>query len=105
MKEEFSVVMATCGSIDEAKAIIDALLDEKLAACIQTIQIDSHYIWKNDICRDPEILLLIKTKKDLFEEIKNTICKNHSYELPEIILLPIKEGYPPYLAWINEMCR
>jgi periplasmic divalent cation tolerance protein len=105
MKEEFSVVMATCGSIDEAKTIIDALLDEKLAACIQTIKIDSHYIWKGDVCRDSEILLLIKTKKELFEEIKNTICKNHSYEVPEIILLPIEDGYPPYLAWISEVCK
>lgn len=105
MKEKYAVVMVTCENQDEAHAIIDTLLKNKLAACIQTMPINSHYVWKNEVCRDSEILLFIKTKKELFEKIQDTIILKHSYEVPEIILLPIWEGYPPYLNWIDEMCQ
>ena len=102
MKTEYALVMTTCENPDEAKVIIDALLADGLAACIQTMPINSHYFWNNEINRDAEILLYIKTKRELFERIKNTILENHSYEVPEIILIPIENGHPPYLNWIDE---
>ncbi|MGI6747809.1 MAG: divalent-cation tolerance protein CutA [Anaerovoracaceae bacterium] len=102
MKEKYAVVMTTCSNLKEAQVIIDALLADRLAACIQTMPINSHYYWNDEINRDSEILLYIKTKMELFEKIKSTILKNHSYDVPEIILLPIKNGHFPYLNWIDE---
>lgn len=70
MKEKYAVVMTTCGSLEEAQTIIDALLADKLAACIQTMPINSHYYWNGVINKDSEILMYIKTKKNYLKKLK-----------------------------------
>ena len=62
----------------------------------------SIYSWNNLIVKDEELLLVIKTKKELFDDVKNKILSLHSYDVPEIISIDIKEGSKPYLDWINE---
>lgn len=105
MTNRYAVVLTTCSNEDDAKKIITSLLEKKLAACVQTYPVNSFYHWKESLCNDKEILLLIKCKYGLFDSIKNDILENHTYELPEIILLPISDGYERYLSWIDEVSR
>lgn len=105
MESTYAVVLSTCSTEKEAKIIIRSLLEKKLAACIQIFPIKSFYVWKDEICNDSEVMILIKCKQTLFAEIKEDILRNHTYETPEIILLPIVAGFDPYLTWINDVSK
>jgi len=99
----YCIIYTLTNSLDEAKKIARLLVREKLAACCNIVQnIISVYEWKNETCEDMEFLVLIKTKKNLFEEVKNSILENHSYELPAILMLPIEKGLEDYLGWIEK---
>ena len=78
----------------------EALVGERLAACVQFSPIRSRYVWKGAVQRDDEILLLIKTKVALFEAVRGRVRELHSYEAPEIVMLPVTAGDADYLAWI-----
>lgn len=105
MESEYSIVMTTCPSTETAKGLIDGLLNKKLAACIQSLDIKSNYFWQGSINEDKEVLLLIKTRKEFYCEIQEFIKSNHSYEIPEIIEVPIKGGFLGYLNWIDEVTK
>src|SRR5262245_38942738 len=95
------VVFVTCPR-KSAEDIAAPLVTEGLAACVNVIpQIRSIYMWKGDLCREGESLLLIKTLEERFSALEQRIKELHSYEVPEIICVPIKEGYQPYLDWIR----
>jgi periplasmic divalent cation tolerance protein len=97
------LILTTTSNIDEAKNIAHRLVQNKLAACTNIIpKIVSIYNWKDEICEDEEFLLVIKTKKVLFDAVKTAILNLHSYELPEIIMLSIENGYEKYLGWIEK---
>ncbi len=86
--------------------MIDALLEEHLAACIQVMPVQSFYRWQGKINRDDEKLVLIKTKRSLYAEVEASILAHHSYDTPEVILLPIERGSVGYMDWIAEaVCR
>jgi periplasmic divalent cation tolerance protein len=95
-------VITTVGTEEEARAVIDALLDERLAACVQRIPISSSYHWQGRRCDEEELMLLIKTRASLYQRVEARIRAHHSYELPEIIQLPITGGLPEYLHWIAQ---
>lgn len=100
---EYCIILNTTSNIDEAKKIAYALVENKLAACVNIIpQITSIYGWKGDVWEDGENLLVIKTQKNNFEDIKVQINRLHSYELPEVIMLDIKDGSKNYLNWITK---
>ncbi|MFH1415204.1 MAG: divalent-cation tolerance protein CutA [Elusimicrobiota bacterium] len=103
MENKYSVILTTCSNEDCLNKLIDSLLDNKLAACIQVVNIRSYYVWQNKKSTDKELLLLIKTKSDLFSKVEECIIKNHTYEIPEIIQLPIINGFTKYLNWIDEV--
>jgi len=105
MENTYSVVLTTCPNESEANRIIKAILENKLAACIQTFPINSHYIWEDKVCNENEIALLIKCNNNHYNELEKTILANHSYEVPEIILLQIKNGFSKYLGWIDEVSK
>lgn len=105
MDNKYSVVITTTGNKEDAEKIANALLSEKLAACIQVTQIKSYYTWKDAVNVDEEQLLLVKCKEADYAEIEKCIKTNHSYEIPEIILLPISTGLPAYLSWINDVTK
>lgn len=99
---KYIVIYCTVPSMEDAEKIADTLVESKFAACANIISgIKSVYSWKNEICRDDELLLVIKSKQTLFEQIKNTILSLHPYEVPEIISLPITNGHSDYLDWIG----
>jgi periplasmic divalent cation tolerance protein len=98
----YCVVLTTTSSKDLANELAKKILEEKLAACIQIQEIASHYVWKNEVCNESEHLLYIKTTKSIYGALQDFIKKNHSYETPEIIQIPISAGYVGYLNWISE---
>ena len=99
----YAVVFTTVRSREDARRIADKLLSERLAACVQMLPIDSLYTWKGETVSDSEVLLLVKTRRELYAEIERTIVSLHNYVTPEILLLPVAEGLPAYLDWIDEV--
>lgn len=100
-----SIIMTTTNSNENLDQIIKALLDARLAACLQYYPIKSAYVWEDKIQQDDEILLLIKTKSSLFPNIEEIINKVHSYEEPEVLMLPIEKGSRGYLDWVNNVTK
>lgn len=98
----YCVVITTTATREDAEVIARHLLAERLAACVQVSAIESFYIWKEEIARDHEFLLYIKTRTDLFERVEQAIRSRHKYEVPEIIQLPIVAAAASYLKWIDE---
>ncbi len=100
----YIVIYITTGSVSEAKKIGSTLVEEKLVACSNIISpIRSIYSWQGKICDDKEALMILKTRKKLFSQIVKRVEKLHSYEVPEIIAMPVIEGSSKYLSWINEV--
>jgi periplasmic divalent cation tolerance protein len=81
------------------------LLSEKLAACVQILKIDSRYVWKGETNREPELMLLIKTRASLFESVMARLAAEHPYEIPEIVATVFAAGLPAYLGWIEESTK
>lgn len=100
------VVLVTVSSKKEAQKLASCLLQEKLAACVNVIDgVESHFRWQGKIDKARETLLMIKTKKPLFNKLQERVKSLHSYEVPEIIALPIIAGYKKYLDWIDDSTR
>ena len=100
------VVLVTAGSELEAETIARALLDERLAACVTVGgPIRSLYRWQGRLADDREWQLVIKTRSDLFDALADRVRALHSYDVPEIIGLPVTVGNPAYLAWLEEVTR
>lgn len=98
----YNIVLCTTNSRENAEKIADILVSNRLAACVNIIDsIASLYRWQGKVVKDTEFLLLIKSKSELFEELKAKILENHSYEVPEVISLDIKDGTKAYLDWIG----
>ncbi len=96
------LVQTTTDTKSEAKKIADILIKKKLTACIQISAIDSIYEWKNQICKEKEYLLNIKTKKKNYKKIEREIKENHSYDVPEIIGTKIVSLSKDYKKFMKE---
>jgi periplasmic divalent cation tolerance protein len=101
MSMEFCVLFCTA-SVEESEKIAQVLVEERLAACVNITAVKSYYRWQGELCTDKEALLLIKTEKSKVNEIIERIQEVHSYDVPEIIALPIIAGHDKYLAWLDE---
>ena len=96
------VVISTCESPEQAARIAHHLVDARLAACVNIIPgVQSIYRWKGAVEDASELVLLIKTRRDLFDALRAELKKVHSYELPEVIALPIVDGSESYLGWLD----
>jgi periplasmic divalent cation tolerance protein len=102
---QYGVVFVTAPTQDEAKTIAKTLVAEKLAACVSLLPIHSIYTWQNEVHQDDEWQLLIKSDLAKFQTLETRIRELHSYEVPEIIALPILSGSQPYLNWISEQVK
>jgi len=101
--KEYLLVLCTCSSRHEADAIATALVEERLAACVNRLPgFESLFRWEGRVQRDDEILLLIKTSSNRFERLEQVIKSLHAYDTPEIIGVPIVAGSAKYLQWIGE---
>jgi periplasmic divalent cation tolerance protein len=98
---EFIIALTAAGSEEEAVRIGKCLVKEKLAACVNiSPNVRSLYFWKNALCDEKEWILLIKTRQPLFQRVKARILELHSYEVPEVLCLPVLSGHDRYLQWI-----
>ena len=96
------VVYVTASSEEEGGRIARALVEERLAACVNIIpKIRSLYRWEGKICDDAEVMLMAKTAKSLAAALVNRVKELHSYDVPEVICLPIETGSGDYLDWID----
>ncbi len=99
---EFIQVTTTASTKEEAGRIAKALLDRRLAACVQIAgPVESHYWWKGQREQSAEWLCIIKTLRVKYASVEAAIRANHSYEVPEIVAVPIETGSAPYLAWLR----
>jgi len=102
-ESNYLVVLITVGSTDEAGKIGDALVSQRKAACVNIIpRISSVFRWEGKIEREQESLLLVKTRAELFPTVVDLVKRIHSYDVPEIIALPVVGGNEDYLAWLGE---
>ena len=100
------VIMVTAGSRRECRKIARHLVEVRLAACVNITQpIESIYRWEGKVANEKEFLMLIKSTRELFPEIKLEISKLHSYHTPEIICLPVIDGSRNYLQWIGDSVK
>jgi periplasmic divalent cation tolerance protein len=100
-KTNYGLVLVTAGSQPEAETIAIALVESGLAACVNILPVRSVYMWKGEINQEQEWQLLIKTDISQFSTLEAKVRELHSYEVPEIIALPILAGSQPYLNWIS----
>jgi len=97
------IVFVTCESKEQAETIAQAVVSEKLAACVNVLPgIRSCYVWEGKLTWSDELLLLIKTTRGRFEQLKGRIRELHSYAVPEIVGVTIDEAFDKYLDWIDE---
>ena len=102
----FIVVLVTASSKEEANKIAQGLLQDKLAACVNILAgLESRFWWQGKIDSAQEVLLVIKTRKTLFNKLAKKVKSLHSYTVPEIIALPIISGNKTYLDWINDCTK
>jgi periplasmic divalent cation tolerance protein len=102
----FYVVLATVKDSEEAERIAKRLVDERLAACVNVLpNISSTYRWKGKVEHAREVLLLMKTSREKLDRLMAKVKELHSYEIPEILALPIERGSQEYLKWLEESLR
>lgn len=106
MADNFVMVLSTCPTQESAERIAREVVAARLAACVNVIPgLRSYYEWKGQVEVSNEVLLVIKSRMELFEALQNAITSQHPYELPEVIAVPISTGFPPYLAWLAANMR
>ena len=102
----YSVLFVTCPDMKSTEKISDALLKKKLAACVNILPIiKSEYWWKGKIKNHSEVLMIVKTKTSLYNQIEKEVKKLHPYTVPEIISFKIDKGNEDYLNWISEVAK
>jgi len=100
------IVLMTTATREEAEKITTRLLDERLIACANiTGPVLSLFWWKGEISRENEFLTIMKTRAELFRELAKAVKRMHSYEVPEIIAVPILKGEQSYMEWLNRSLR
>jgi periplasmic divalent cation tolerance protein len=96
------VVLTTCDSEEQAQHLAHHLIEQRLAACVNILPgARSVYRWKNKIEDAAEFVLIIKSRRDIFVKLREAIAHLHSYEIPEVIALPVVDGSDAYLGWLD----
>ena len=97
-----ALILVSCGSEGEARSISRGLVERGLAAGVQRFPITSVYTWKGEVVEDGEWLLVIKTRADRYPDVEAFVLENHSYEVPQVIMIPVAKGHGPYMDWIDQ---
>ncbi len=104
VSSDFLVVLVTVGSSENAESIASTLVGERLSACVNVISpVTSYYVWQDELRRDAEVLLIIKSTVDNYPALEKRILELHTYEVPEILAIRVDDGNPDYLGWLSEM--
>lgn len=100
------IVLTTCSNQEQAERIARHLLQHRVAACVNLIPgVVSWYWWEGSMTADSELMLVIKTVEDRIDELQRELLKIHSYQVPELVILPISGGNQPYLEWVRAETR
>jgi periplasmic divalent cation tolerance protein len=102
MTSEYCIAMTTLEDEDSAARLARALVEAKLAACVQLVHIQSTFSWEGALEDAREVLVLMKTRASVYDRLQQFVCDNHPYGLPEILQVPVTTGYGPYLSWVND---
>ena len=106
MDSEYVIVFVTAPTSDDGRKIARALVREKLAACVNILpEIRSIYTWEGEVCEDDEVLLIIKTRGEIFETLSALVKEVHPYDLPEVIAVSLTAGAADYLNWIDQVTQ
>lgn len=100
---DYCIISTATDSKENADAMTQLLLEKNLVACVQSTTIQSTYRWEGNITGSEEILLQMKSKRSLFDKIRTEIEQLHTYDVPEIIMIPLAGANTPYLRWIEEV--
>ncbi len=96
------MVLVTCKDDTEARLLASGIVHDKLAACVQMNPVVSVYTWKGQVETETEVRLTIKTRTALYPSLESYIRTHHSYEVPQILQVPITRGLPEFLDWIDQ---
>jgi periplasmic divalent cation tolerance protein len=100
---EVLVVLVTCGGTEEAERIASAVVTERLAACVNVVPaVRSCYVWEGKLTWSEEVLLVVKTTRGGYGDLETRIRELHSYDVPEIVALPVERGFEKYLEWVQQ---
>lgn len=103
MEKTHCLVFCTLADREGAEALARFLVEQRFAACVNILPgVTSIYRWEGDVQRDTECMLIIKTRQDRFAALSEALRAQHPYELPEIVAVPLSDGLPAYLAWIDQ---
>ena len=106
MKNQYIIVFVTAANKQQAEKFSKDLLKEKLIACANIVDpVSSHFHWDGKVEQAEEVLVIMKSRLDLFEKLSETLTKMHSYEVPEILAIPIIAGSKLYLDWLENNLR
>lgn len=101
---EYVVVFITAPNEEEAVKIAKTIVEEKLAGCVNIVKnVRSIYSWQGKIEDDAEVLLIVKSRAELFERLEKRVRELHSYTVPEVIYIKIEKGSDSYLKWLDEV--
>jgi periplasmic divalent cation tolerance protein len=106
LRNSYIIIIVTTAGREEAETIVQRLLEARLIACANIIgPVSSHFHWSGKMEKAEEYLILMKSRKDLFEKLSETVKALHSYEVPEILALPVVEGSKAYMDWLGSCLR
>lgn len=98
----YSIAMSTAPSREVAGALARALVDRRLAACVNVVPCSSVYRWEGEVQEDEEFLMVIKTRRTYIDDIRDLLEKEHPYDLPELVSMEVEDGSAGYLNWIRD---
>ena len=101
MESRYFIVFTTAPDREEAENLAEGILDNRLAACVQMADIRSFFLWEGAMQKESEVALYIKTTEARYSDLEAYIQEYHSYDVPEIIKLPVTGGLPCYLNWLD----
>lgn len=100
---KLSIVLVSMPDVEKASSLAKDLVERRLAACVNVLDgVRSFYRWRGEICQDPEVLLIIKTARELMNPLVQEVRSSHPYELPEILALDVAGGLSEYISWVRE---
>ena len=101
--KDMVVAMTTISGKDRAVELAKTLVEQGVAACCSMYPVTSIYKWKGETQQDEEVMLIIKTRAELTETLKKKIVQLHPYEVPEILILDVKDGHDEYIKWVFDV--
>ncbi len=101
MESKYCMVITTAPDREKAENLAEGILDNRLAACVQMADIRSFFLWEGTKQKESEVALYIKTTEARYGDLETYILEHHSYDVPEIIKLPVTGGLPAYLNWLD----